>query len=163
MAEHTGTLLAIARREAKFAPMEALPQAAITLEGGVANDSRGRRRVNAANDRQITVLSADAWRAVCAALDADVPWTLRRANLLIDAIDLKETSGARLRIGPVELEVTQEVDPCARMDAQHDGLTAAMAANWRGGVGCRIVTPGTVRVGDRVTLVAATAAVSRAS
>ena len=152
MSEQSGTLVGIARREKKFAAMEELAEAGVTLEAGVADDSRGRRRENAGNDRQVTVMSAAAWRAVCAELDAEIPWTYRRANLLVDGIDLKETTGARIRIGDLELEVTQEVDPCERMDAQHRGLTRALMPEWRGGVGCRILSAGTVRVGDPVTL-----------
>lgn len=154
MTRQTGTLVGIARREAKFAPMDVLERADITLDHGVAQDSRGRRRANSANDRQVTVVSVAAWRAACAALGRDVPWTARRANLLVEGIALGQTRGARITIGAVELEITQEIDPCARMDAQHPGLTAALAADWRGGVGCRIVTPGSVRIGDHVSLIA---------
>ncbi|MFQ5971775.1 MAG: MOSC domain-containing protein, partial [Alphaproteobacteria bacterium] len=106
MIEGTGTLVGIARRESKFAPMEELRRAEVSLEDGVANDSRGRRRENASNDRQVTVISAGAWRAACAELGAEAPWTLRRANLLVDGIDLERSTGARLTIGEVELEVT---------------------------------------------------------
>lgn len=157
MTEETGTLVGIAWREAKFAAMEEAREAKVSLEHGVANDSRGQRRENAPNDRQVTVVSAGAWRDACAKLGAEVPWTLRRANLLVEGIDLERSTGARLRIGGVELEVTGEVDPCQRMDDQHNGLTAALVPNWRGGVGCRIVTPGTIAVGDTVTMIASPA------
>ena len=152
MTKKTGKLIGIARRAAKRAPMEELRETEITTEGGVVGDTRGRQRGTEMDGRQITVLSADAWGDVCAELDAEVPWTFRRANLLVEGLDLKETEGARIVIGDVELEVTEEVDPCKRMDEQHQGLTAALVPDWRGGAGCRVLSSGTIKVGDTVTL-----------
>lgn len=122
----TGKLIGIARRAVKFAPMEVLPEAEVTLDLGVAGDSRGKRRGHAGNGRQVTVLSAEAWAAVCTELAAEVPWTFRRANLLVEGLDLRKSAGSRLTIGELVLEVTCEVDPCSRMDEQHSGLTKAM-------------------------------------
>lgn len=155
MTQQQGRLISIARRAANHAPMEEQQEAEVTLEHGVARDSRGKQRRNASNDRQVTLLSSEAWQAVCAELGAELPWTLRRANLLVSGLDLKEAQGARLRIGALELEITEEVDPCARMDAQHQGLTAALAPQWRGGVACRILAEGLIRVGDTVEMAAA--------
>lgn len=152
MTKRSGRLIGIARRAAKRAPMEELEKSDITLAGGVVGDTRGRRRGTEMDGRQVTLLSAEAWRDVCNELDAEVPWTFRRANLLVEGLDLKESEGARVVIGEVELEVTEEVDPCKRMDEQHQGLTAALVPDWRGGAGCRVVSPGTIKVGDTVTL-----------
>lgn len=152
MTTQTGTLIGIARREASRAPMEELRDAEVTLEQGVAGDSRGRRRPRAHNDRQVTLMSAEAWAQACEALGAELAWTVRRANLLVEGLALADTEGARITLGELELEVTEECDPCARMDEQHAGLTAALTPDWRGGVACRILRPGRVRLGDAVRL-----------
>ena len=55
-----------------------------------------------------------------------------------------------MRIGAVELVVTEETDPCSRMDEQHLGLTEALTPDWRGGVCCDVVKPGAIRIGDQV-------------
>ncbi|MFY8207099.1 MAG: MOSC domain-containing protein, partial [Arenimonas sp.] len=58
-----------------------------------------------------------------------------------------------LRIGEAELQIMLETDPCPRMDAQHDGLTAALTPHWRGGVCCRVLADGIVNTGDSVVFV----------
>jgi len=144
-----GRLTGIARREKKRAPMETLEQADVSEETGVASDSRGKP-----GKRPVTVISARAWREVCAELGQEIPWTTRRANLLVDDIDLPKTEGAIIEIGEVRLQVTMEVDPCFRMDEQVDGLTEALKPDWRGGVGCIVLQSGSVSIGDTVKIVA---------
>ena len=142
-----GVLVGIARRKKKRAPMETLERAEISTGTGVAGDSRGKP-----GKRQVTVLSAAAWRDACAELGKDVPWTTRRANLLVEGIELEKKEGAVLRIGGVELRVTGELDPCSRMDEQQPGLTRALQPNWRGGVTCAVLKGGFVAVGDTVAV-----------
>ena len=57
----------------------------ICVEAGLAGDSKGARFPL----RQITVLAREAWEAAAAALgDPDLPWTVRRANLLVEGVEL---------------------------------------------------------------------------
>jgi MOSC domain-containing protein YiiM len=111
---------------------------------------RGAQKV-----RQVTVLFAEDWRAACAELYADIPWTTRRANFYVEgfahAAAVKRI-GARLMIGGVLLEVTEETDPCGRMEEQVPGLKAALTPNWRGGICCKVVQGGDVKIGDKVIL-----------
>jgi MOSC domain-containing protein YiiM len=101
------------------------------------------------------VLARESWDAALGAAGAPLPWTARRANLLIEGIDLAGCAGAELLIGgTVRLQVTGETDPCARMDAVRPGLRSALAPAWRGGVTCRVVADGDIAVGDPVLLVA---------
>lgn len=145
-----GRLVGIARREKKRAPMELLEQADISDQTGVARDFRGRP-----GDRTVTVIAARAWQDVCAELGADLPWITRRANLLVDDIDLPRGAGPIIEIGEVRLKITMEVDPCSRMDEQFAGLRDALRPDWRGGVGCTVLRGGSVALGDPVTIVEA--------
>ena len=140
-------LTGIARREKKRAPMETLERADISAATGVANDFRGTP-----GRRQVTVISAAAWQDACRELGREIPWTTRRANLLVEGIELPHTTGAILEIGPVRLMITGEVDPCSRMDEQAPGLTRALQPAWRGGVSCTVLEGGTVALGDDVTM-----------
>jgi MOSC domain-containing protein YiiM len=137
----------IARRERKRAPMETLEHAQISVETGVDRDFRGRP-----GQRQVTVISMASWRAACDEIGLEIPWTTRRANLLVDGIELARTTGSVIHIGPVWLLVTGEVDPCSRMDEQCDGLTDALKPDWRGGVSCTVLEGGSVSLGDAVSL-----------
>ncbi len=145
-----GRLVGIARREKKRAPMETLVEAQVSDQTGVANDSRGKP-----GDRTVTVITARAWREVCTELGREIPWTTRRANLLVDDIDLPRRAGPIIEIGDVRLKVTMEVDPCSRMDEQYQGLREILKPDWRGGVGCKVLTGGSIAVGDAVTIVEA--------
>jgi MOSC domain-containing protein YiiM len=138
-------LLGIAVRSASRAPMEALEEAEITLEKGVAEDFRG-----GVENRQVTVLVKEDWEKACSDLGVELSWTTRRANLLVDELDLKESTGGLIRISDVLLEITGETLPCPRMDEQRQGLTEALEPDWRAGVTCKVVEGGAIRVGDTV-------------
>lgn len=146
VANARGVLRGIATRPAKRAPMVLRESALVIPAAGIDGDF-GRRRGRA----QLTVLDAQAWRAAQDELGAQLPWTLRRANLLVSGLPLQPLAGARLRIGAVTLEVTGETDPCRRMDDAHPGLRRALAVSARGGVRCRIVAGGSIALGDPVT------------
>ena len=130
--------------------MQELPRAEVTAGGGVADDFRGRP-----GRRQVTVLSLEDWQAACTqAGRPELPWTTRRANLLVSGIDLaslgEAAEGSLLRIGPVELEVTGETAPCERMEEAWPGLRTALAVAGRGGVTCRVLHGGELTAGDPV-------------
>lgn len=145
-----GRLIGIARKAKPRAAMEEIASAAVTKDKGVEGDARGVQKV-----RQVTVLFAEDWRAACAELFADLPWATRRANFYVEnfahASEVKRI-GARLKIGDVVLEVTEETDPCGRMEEQAPGLKAALTPNWRGGICCKVLSDGALEIGDKVTL-----------
>jgi len=115
--------------------MQVIDSAKITVANGILGDFRGTQQ-----QRQITILSESAWRKACAEIDADLPWTTRRANLLVDEVEFNASYvGKTARIGDVELMLTRETVPCSRMDAQHQGLTAALMLDWRGGICCNVI------------------------
>lgn len=145
-----GRLIGIARRDAKRAAMQTLSSADISADTGVAADFRGRP-----GKRQVTVLSSRAWQAACRELGRELPWTTRRANLLVDDMDLPRSVGDILQIGAVRLKVTMEVDPCSRMEEQQPGLQKVLLPEWRGGVACTVLQGGSVAIGDAVKLMTA--------
>lgn len=145
---HTiGRLVGIARRAARFAPMEEVASARISLAAGLEGDHKGIKFPN----RQITVLSVEAWRdAAHDAGEPDLSWTTRRANLLVEGVHLPRAAGGVLRVGEVELEVTSQTVPCRRMDDAMPGLRKALHPDWRGGVTCRVRQAGLVKLHDPV-------------
>ena len=140
-------LLGIATHVKKRGKLERLLTTSVTLEKGVADDFRGKP-----GSRQVTVLSREGWLAACEAAGVELDWTERRANLLIEGLDLQESAGQLLGIGDVRLLITKETDPCERMEEAYAGLYEAMLPEWRGGVCCRVVRAGQINVGDRVGL-----------
>jgi MOSC domain-containing protein YiiM len=138
----------IAYRKKQKAPMTEIDSVEITCEQGIVPDTRGKP-----GKRQVTVLSAEAWQTVCKELGAELPWTTRRANILVSGITFSAADvGKILQIGDVRLQITVETDPCHRMDEQHQGLTVALLPDWRAGVCCRVLSGGQIRVDDLVTM-----------
>lgn len=147
MKQDEGQLLGIAVRPAPGATPQELSEAVIDEITGIAGDHR-----RTAGSRQITVLTRQGWEAACREVNAELPWTTRRANLFIDGVDLSGTRGAQLRVGEVVLEITGETRPCGFMENARAGLRQALGLEWRGGVTCRVIAGGALRVGDPVVL-----------
>ena len=104
--------------------------------------------------RQITLLALESWKAAEATLGREIDWTTRRANILVDGIDLASLIyGGQLQLGECTVEVLGETFPCDLMDQLEPGLKDALLPQVRGGVYGAIVTEGTVSIGDRVEVI----------
>lgn len=148
-----GVVAALALRPRRRVPMTLVATAQIIAGAGLDGDHKGARFPN----RGVTLLSQDDWAAALAELDdlagpVPLPWTVRRANVLVGGVRLPRGKGSVITIGPARLVVTGETTPCARMDEAHLGLRRALAPQWRGGVTCRVLLGGEVRVGDAVVI-----------
>ena len=141
-------LKSIAIKSIAKADMQTQESAEITLAKGITGDFRGSQA-----DRQVTILSESAWLKACDSINVVLAWTIRRANLLVDGVEFSAADvGKTVRIGDVELKITRETNPCALMDKQCQGLTAALTPEWRGGVCCNVITAGTIRIGNPVKI-----------
>jgi MOSC domain-containing protein YiiM len=69
-------------------------------------------------------------------------------------VELPRAKGGIVRIGAVRLEVTGQTYPCSRMEEARAGLLKALAAEWRGGVTCRVLSGGQIELGDAVEVLA---------
>ncbi|WP_200821381.1 MOSC domain-containing protein [Oceanicoccus sp. KOV_DT_Chl] len=118
----------IAIRKQSKGAMVLLPQSPITQACGVANDLRGKP-----GKRQVTVLSARSWQQACAEINIELPWQVRRANLLVTELEFSAADvGKTLCIGAVRLRITRQTDPCHWMDKAQPGLRQALTPHWRG-------------------------------
>jgi MOSC domain-containing protein YiiM len=139
-----GTLLAIWAKGARGEPMIPRSSGELIAGEGLVGSAPARGK------RQVTVLSREAWeRAAAEAGQPDVDPALRRANLLVSGIDLRETIGRTLAIGETEILIHGETKPCERMDADALRLRETLA-DWRGGAFGEVVNGGRIRIGDPV-------------
>jgi len=141
-----GKVVGIATKIEKRAPMVVFASAKISFDHGVGDDFRGLTR----DHRQVTLMSVESWSAALKDLDKNLHWTTRRANILVEGIDLKNTKGEVLKIGNFLVEITGELNPCYRMDEQIEGLKDALTPDWRGGVTCKLLSEGVVNENDRI-------------
>ena len=148
----TGRIAGIARHAFAKAPIETIDRARVTLEGGIAGDFRGAMK-GKPHKRQDSLIEAGDWATAMDLVGHNIPWEQRRANLLIEGLDLPQIAGKRLRIGAdVVLEVTVETEPCERMEALAEGLRAALTPDWRGGICTMVIAPGEIAVGDEIRI-----------
>ena len=143
----TGKLVGIAKAKELRVPLEEMQSAHVSVEAGIEGDARGIKL-----DRQVTVLFRESWQDACRELGVALPWTTRRANLLVAGVPIPQQTGGRITIGDVVLEIKMETDPCWLMEQSHAGLKAALTPEWRGGVCCKVLSGGDIRVGDTVSL-----------
>ena len=147
-----GVLAGIARHARPRGPIDVLDVAAVSVESGLAGDYRGAVKPGGRGRRQVSLIERADWDAAMADLGVDHHWSARRANLLVDGLDLPQRPGARLRIGAVLLEITRECDPCSRMEEIEPGLKAALSPDWRGGALAKVIEGGRIAVGDAITV-----------
>jgi MOSC domain-containing protein YiiM len=152
-----GRLGGIARHGRPRGPIETLGRVAVTCDEGLHGDFRGAVRPGKSGRRQVSLIEADAWTAAMAdlglTLDNAPPWHARRANLLIEGIRLPREPGAVIAIGAtLRIEVSQECDPCSRMEEILPGLKAALTPDWRGGVLGKVLDDGEIAIGDEVRI-----------
>ena len=110
-------------------------------QGLQGNANRGGRR-------QVTLISSERWTEVSARLKADIPPSTRRANLMVTGLDLENTRGRILRVGPARLQINGETRPCEQMEEAYPGLQAAMRERWGGGAFAEVLDGGSIAVGD---------------
>ena len=105
--------------------------------------------------RQVTLIDRERWHELMDRGDANLETNARRANLVIDSVDLLDSRGKTLRIGPARLLIHGETRPCERMDEVLPGLQEAMRERWGGGAFAEVIEGGEIAVGDEVEWVAA--------
>ena len=100
--------------------------------------------------RQVTIMSEEVWGRLMAQFDSDLPPSARRANLLVEGIDLAFTRERILRIGECRIRIWGETKPCERLNQALPGLKEAMYDNWSGGAFGEVLDSGRISIGDPV-------------
>ena len=122
------------------------PAATATLVAGrgiVGNADQGGKR-------QVTLMDLERWLDLMDRFGAGLETSARRANLVIDALDLFDSRGKTLRVGRTRLHIVGETRPCERMDDALPGLRTAMRERWSGGAFAQVIDGGEISVGDAV-------------
>ena len=140
---HPGRVDELWLKPAHRLPMRAVTELSFREGHGIEGNADVGRR-------QVAIISRERWQQACDLLDAEVDPVLRRANVLVSGLDLAASRGRTLVIGATRLRVGGENRPCRLMDQFHDGLQAALDADWGGGVHAKVLTDGVIRVGDPV-------------
>jgi len=100
--------------------------------------------------RQVTLVQFEHLDAVARLLGKpEVQAAALRRNLLVSGINLHALRNRRFRIGAVLLEWAGSCDPCSRME-EVLGPGGYNAMRGHGGIVCRIIEGGAIRLGDPI-------------
>jgi MOSC domain-containing protein YiiM len=126
-------------------PMDAADTGELVAGRGLrGNATQGGRR-------QVTIMALDRWQALTAHLPGPPDPAIRRANLLVDGVDLDDCRGRILRIGDARVRIFGETRPCHQMDEACPGLQAALSPPWGGGAFGEVIEGGAIAVGAPVS------------
>ena len=142
--EKPGKLIRIWVKRAHRGPMD--PQDSGLLVAGAGLEGCADQ----GGHRQVTLVEAERWKQMMTELHADLDPSARRANLLVQGINLGDSRGKLLAVGPCTIRILGETRPCERMEQALPGLRASMSTPWNGGAHGEIVTGGPISVGDKV-------------
>lgn len=140
-----GKIIAIAIKPDHYAPMREVTEANLR-DDGIEGSAW------ASSVRRVTLLFAEQWAEVQDELGVELPWHLRRANVLVSGLHPRDVMKKRLRLGGADLQIYGETKPCERMDQAHPGLKTALKRDMRGGVYGSVLLPGRIAVGDTVSV-----------
>lgn len=145
-----GTLTWIGLRTKRRAQVLAVKQAEAIASHGLEGDHRMSKTPGSA--RQVTLISREFIQQIehFTGVDSIDPALLRR-NLMVAGINLNALRHQRFQIGEALFEATALCHPCSRMEtALGKGGVAAMIGH--GGLCARILSTGTIRVGDQLVV-----------
>lgn len=141
-----GVVVSIAIKRERRAPMQEVSEATVSEENGLEGNIRQPER------RRVTLIGREGWEAAQAELGGNLPWHTRRANILVEGLDLGPLIGKSVRVGEIELAINGETEPCGLMDTFQPGLQEALKPDCRGGIYGSILKGGRVKTGDTVAV-----------
>jgi len=137
-----------ARREALIEPQQATLDTAV----GLIDDRYAGRN----GTRQVTLIQDEHLSAISSLLgNMDVSPAELRRNLAVAGINLLALKGKQFAIGNTQLEYTGLCHPCSRME-EIFGPGGYNAMRGHGGITARVISGGTIKLGDEVHAVGTT-------
>jgi MOSC domain-containing protein YiiM len=129
-------------------PMHVLDETYAEI-GGLLNDRSNKG--NADSKRQVTLIQYEHLQSVASFLGKDsISPTLARRNIVVQGINLNALKGKQFKLGDAVLEMTDFCYPCSRME-ERLGKGGFNAMRGHGGITCKVIQEGMIRVGDEAT------------
>ncbi len=139
-----GVVQAIYISPARKIPMKSVPVVQAEAGKGLVGD-----RYHGTKHRHVGVQSVEDLAEAAAEFDAPIAADLTRRNITVTGFEIPTKPGERITIGDAELEVVRIAAPCKLLD-DDIGSGAKTALRRRAGTIFRLLTSGTITVGDAV-------------
>lgn len=142
--ETSGRVVGLYVSPARGEAMRARPEVEAVADHGFADDAHARP----GGARQVLLMDSETLRAL-----AVKPGAVKE-NITTLGLNLRAlAAGTRLRVGNATLEITKPCTPCDTMNRIRPGLRQELEG--RRGMLARVLTGGTIRVGDPIEIVVA--------
>ncbi len=129
------------------APTESCNQVMVRTNFGIEGDYRsGKNKAG-----QITIIETEVIETVSRKLGYDIPAGASRRQVVVKNISLNKLVDRNLRLGTVLVLVEEKCHPCNNME-EKIGPGAKEAMNDSGGIRCRVIEGGELRVDDKITV-----------
>ena len=122
-----------------------------SIDSVIAEEGKGLvgDRYHGTRHRHVTIQSQEHLDRAAEELGHAFDSGATRRNITVDAGEIPTKPGTRVQIGDVQLEVVRVSAPCRLLDDEI-GPGAAAALRRRSGSVCRLLSTGTISVGDTV-------------
>ncbi len=142
----TATVVALHIAPATRLPMKSVTEVQAEEGKGLVGD-----RYHGTKHRHVTVQSAEALAVAGEVHGHEIAPGQTRRNITVSSGEIPAKPGDRLRVGSVELEVVRIAAPCKLLD-DVIGDGARHALRRRAGSVCRVLSSGTISIGDPVVV-----------
>jgi MOSC domain-containing protein YiiM len=142
-----GKVLWIGIRPQTRKPIQVLTETFANI-GGLLDDRYNKG--NAESKRQVTLIQHEHLQAAASFLGKEyIDPALVRRNIVVKGINLNALKGKQFKIGEAILEMTGFCFPCSRME-ENLGKGGYNAMRGHGGITCRVIQEGAIKVGDEL-------------
>ena len=143
----SGKVVWIGIRRQTRQPMEVVEETFANI-GGLTNDRANKGNAN--NKRQVTLIQYEHIKAVASFLGMEnIDPNLIRRNIVVEGINLNALKDKQFTLGEAVLKMTGFCFPCSRME-ENLGKGGFNAMRGHGGITCRVVGEGKIRIGDEL-------------
>jgi len=105
------------------------------------------------NKRQVTLIQHEHLAAAASFLGKEgIDPNLTRRNVVVKGMNINALKGRKFNIGTAVLEMTGFCYPCSRME-ENLGVGGFNAMRGHGGITCRVIKVGKIKIGDKVKVI----------
>ncbi|MCP9754546.1 MOSC domain-containing protein [Lacihabitans sp. CCS-44] len=142
-----GEVMWIGLRPASRKPIIEITEVNVT-ETGLEGDRATKN--SPTNKRQVTLIQYEHLAAAASFLGKEnIDPNLTRRNIVVKGMNLNALKGRKFSVGTAILEMTGFCYPCSRME-ENLGLGGFNAMRGHGGITCRVIETGKIKIGDNI-------------